>query len=95
VSSGSMLEFRYRVVEAEKAKLLSDKRAAPILREQKSGIKVGVPFMENVGTLRQAPTPQDGKEYWMLFENPSKRIQTGSHVEITIGGFHVSGLVVQ
>ena len=95
VSSGAMLEFRYLVVDPEKAKMLTDKKATPLLIDQKTRRKVGVPFMENIGTLRQSSTPVAGREYWMVFENPNRAIQAGSHVEITIGGFHVSGLVVE
>ena len=95
VSSGAMLEFRYLVLDPDKAKVLTDKKATPLLTDRKTGIKVGVPFVENVGTLRQSPTPVAGSEYWMVFENPSKRIQSGNRVDVAIGSFHASGLVVQ
>lgn len=95
VSSGAMLEFRYLVVDPEKAKMLADKKAAPLLIDQKTGKRVGVPFMENVGTLRQSSTPEAGRQYWMVFENPDKAIQAGSRVDVRIGGFHVSGLIVE
>ena len=95
VSSGAMLEFRYLVLDPDKAQALTNKKATPLLTDRKTGIKVGVPFVENVGTLRQSPTPVAGTEYWMVFENPSKRIQTGSRVDVAIGSFRASGLVVQ
>jgi hypothetical protein len=95
VSSGSMLEFRYRVLDAKKAKELNDKRWNPYLIDEATGVKLAVPQMEKIGRLRQTATPQVGRIYWMMFGNPGRRIKPGSHVSVVIGDFRVDGLVVE
>jgi hypothetical protein len=94
-SSGSSLEFRYRVVDPDKASVLSDKKATPVLIDQKSQNKFGVPQMENIGTLREATQPEAGREYWMVFQNQGKTVKPGNRVDIAIGSFRVAGLVVE
>lgn len=96
VASGSMLEFRYRVVDPAKAQVLGDKRQSPELIDQKTGLRVRVPEVEQVGALRQQGKLEAGKEYWVLFPNPGKSVKPGERVDIVIGSsFHVNGLVVK
>jgi hypothetical protein len=95
VASGSMLEFRYRVLDAKKAKELNDKRWNPYLLDKATGAKLAVPQMEKIGRLRQTATPQVGRIYWMMFGNPGKRVKPGSQVSVVIGDFRVDGLVVE
>src|ERR1700692_394149 len=64
IASGASLEFRYRVVNAQKAKNLSDKRANPYMLDWKSGAKLSVPQTEQIGQLRQAPTQEPGRHYF-------------------------------
>jgi hypothetical protein len=94
-SSGSSLEFRYRVLDAQKAAALSDKRATPVLIDQKTGNRLTVPTMEKIGALRQTPTPEEGREYWMVFANPGKLVKPGQRVDVVIGAFHASSLTVE
>ena len=94
-SSGSLLRFSWRVVDANKAKVLSDKKATPYLIDERTGAALQVPTMEKVGQLRQTSTPQNGREYWMVFSNKGTFVKPGSHVGIVIGSFHLNGLVVQ
>jgi len=95
VSSGAMIRFSYRIVDAEKAKVLNDKKSAPFLFDQKHRAKLVVPSMEKVGQLRQSSTPEDGREYWMLFSNKGSLVQPGSRVDVVIGKFRAEGLIVQ
>ena len=95
LSSGLMLRFSYRVVNAEMAKTLNDKRATPYLVDEKTGAKLEVPTMEKVGQLRQTGTPEVGREYWMVFANKGKFVKRGSHVDVVIGNFRANGLVVE
>lgn len=94
-SSGLMIRFSYRVADAEKAKVLNDKKAIPYLIEEKTGAALQVPMMEKVGQLRQTATPQNGREYWMVFANKGQFVKPGSRVDIVIGKFRVNGLVVE
>jgi hypothetical protein len=94
-SSGQSLEFRYRVLDPSKAARLNDKKASPVLTDQRTGTKLAVPAMENIGSLRQVAPPVAGKEYWMVFHNPGKLVKPGDKVDIVIGPVKLGGLVVQ
>ena len=82
VSSGASLEFRYRVLDAQKAGILNDKHSPPYLIDQITGTRLTVPTVEKVGTLRQVAAPEVGREYWMLFGNPGKVVKPGQRVDI-------------
>ena len=95
VSSGLMLRFSYRVLDANKAQALNDKKATPLLIDQKTGAKLVVPTMEKVGQLRQSSRPENGREYWMVFSNKGNLVKAGSRVDVVIGNFRAKGLMVQ
>ena len=93
-ASGSLIRFSYRVVDADKAKILNDKKAIPYLIDEKDGLALQIPELEQVGQLRQVATPENGREYWMAFSNKSHQVKPGSHVTVMIGTFRAEGLVV-
>jgi hypothetical protein len=95
ISSGSSLEFRYRVIDPDKAQMLTDKRAKPLMIDQATGNKLEVPTMEKVGELRQTATPELGREYWMVFANRGKLVKPGQRVDVMIGPFRAEGLTVE
>lgn len=92
--AGEVIRFSYRVVNADKAKNLNDKRLEPALIDEKAHAKLIVPTMDKVGKLRQTSAPEDGKTYWMLFSNKGRIVKRGDHVNVVIGNFHANGLVV-
>ena len=92
--SGEIIRFAYRVLDAEKAKMLNDKALEPALIDPAAGVKLVVPSLEKVGQLRQSGTPADGKIYWMAFSNKGRLVKRGDHVIIQIGQFRADGLVV-
>jgi hypothetical protein len=94
-ASGSVIRFSYLVVDANKAKVLNDKKEEPYLVVQKNGARLEVPATEKVGKLRQTATPENGRDYWMVFQNASHVVQPGDRVNIVIGTFHADGLVVE
>src|SRR2546430_16375949 len=51
--SGEVVRFTYRVLDADKAKTLNDKKAEPFLIDPKAQVKLVVPSLEKVGQLRQ------------------------------------------
>ncbi len=93
--SGEVIRFSYRVLDAEKAKTLNDKRNEPTLNDPQAGVSLVVPSLENVGQLRQSTTPENGKSYWMVFSNKGRLVKRGHHVAVVIGAFHADGLVVE
>jgi hypothetical protein len=92
--SGEVIRFTYRVLDADKAKVLNDKKNEPSLIDPQAGVKLVVPSMENVGQLRQSAPPENGKSYWMVFSNKGRLVKRGDHVSVVIGAFHADGLVV-
>jgi len=92
--SGEVIRFTYRVLDADKAKTLNDKKAEPALIDPQAGVKLVVPSMEKVGQLRQSSTPQAGKSYWMAFSNKGRLVKRGDRVSVVVGQFRADGLVV-
>jgi hypothetical protein len=95
ISAGASLEFRYRVVDAVKAKGLFDNRAAAVIIARKTGTKLSGPAIEKPGTLPGAATPEVGKEYWLTFANRGKIVKPGELVDVMIGPVRISGLIVE
>jgi len=92
--SGEVIKFTYEVVDANKAKMLNDKKFEPSLIDPKAGVKLVVPSLEKVGQLRQSSTPEAGKSYWMAFSNKGRLVKRGDRVDVVIGRFRAEGLVV-
>lgn len=97
-AAGNMLDFRYRVIDAEKASPLVDRRVKPYLLDQASGARLMVPSSPKVGPLRQTSAdgkPLAGRTYFILFANPGKYIKAGSRVTVVIGDFRAQDLTVE
>lgn len=92
--SGEVIRFSYRVLDADKAKILGDKKFEPSLVDPQRGVKLVVPSLENVGQLRQSAPAENGRSYWMVFSNKGRLVKQGDHVNVVIGAFHADGLVV-
>jgi hypothetical protein len=95
MESGELIRFTWRVVDADKAKVLSDKKVQPELIDSQAGVKLVVPAVQNVGMLRQTSTPEVGKSYWVAFSNTGRLVKPGHHVDIVIGQFKAEGLAVE
>jgi hypothetical protein len=93
-AAGYMLEFRYRVLDAEKAKPLFERRTKPVLTHAETGAKLIGPTPAKTGALRNSNPPLAGHTYWMFFANPGKLVQPGDQVSVEIGEFRVDRLVV-
>ncbi|MHC4676005.1 MAG: hypothetical protein ACYTBZ_26235 [Planctomycetota bacterium] len=91
-----MLDFRYRVIDPEKAKPLLSRQVKPYLVDQESGAKLIVPVPPKVGSLRQKSNePIPGKIYFVLFSNPGRLVKPGNKVTVVIGDFSAEGLIVE
>ena len=93
--SGELIRFDYRVVDPQKAAALNDKKAEPELIDAQAGVKLAVPQMEKIGKLRQSSTPKAGMTYWMAFANPTLVVKRGHRVDVVIGSFRASNLMVE
>ena len=94
-SAGYMLEFRYRVLDAEKAGALFERQTKPVLIHADTGSRFVVPTPAKTGALRNSNPPKDGHTYWMFFANPGKFVEVGDSVSIEIGDFVINNLEVQ
>lgn len=93
---GYMLDFRYRVLDAEKAKPLGDRRITPQLIDLKSGAVHIVPAPPKIGSLRQTSAEmKEGRIYYIMFANPARRIQKGDRVTVVVGDFRAESLLVE
>ena len=95
-AGGFMLDFRYRVLDPEKAMPLFQEEVMPYLVDQDSGSKLPITGSTKVGPLR--PTSRDPREgivYFMFFGNPGQLVKVGTKVTVVINELRLEDLVVQ
>ena len=90
-----MIDYRYRVLDADKATDLFKRQIKPHLIHQKTGKVLAVPETAKLGPLRNSNIPKDGKIYWMFFGNAGDLVQASDKVTVVIGEFRVEDLVVE
>ncbi len=93
-AAGHMVDFRYKVLDAEKADPLFKRQTKPYLIHQASGKVLAVPNTAKLGSLRNSNTPQNGRTYWMFFGNHHGLVQSGDKVTVAIGDFKVADIEV-
>jgi hypothetical protein len=77
-AAGHMLDFRYRVIDSEKASLLLKRQSEVYLIDQATGTKLGVPISK-LGPMRTtAVKPEAIRDYFILFSNPSGLVKQGA-----------------
>jgi len=94
-AAGHMIDFRYRVLDAEKAAPLFVRKTKPYLIHQESGKALAVPNTAKLGSLRNSNIPQQGRTYWMFFGNSHGLIQIGDKVTVAIGDFRATDIEVK
>jgi hypothetical protein len=97
-AAGSMLDFRYRVLDASKAAPLLDGKSQPYLLDEARGAKLGVPDTPVLGRIRQ--TARNNKiltdrTYFIMFGNPGKALHSGDKVSLLLGQVKITDLLVQ
>jgi hypothetical protein len=96
-SAGFMMDFRFRVLDANKALLLFDYRIKPHILVEKSQAKLPVPMAAKVGAFRPTNRGKNikaDKNYYMIFANPDRHVKRGEKVTVIIGDFKVEHLTV-
>lgn len=94
-ASGTMVDFRYRVVDPVRAKEFLKKGAHPYILDPSTGARLTVPIAAYIGALRQtAIAPEAGKVYFILFGNTSRAVKAGNPVTLVMGDYRIEGLVV-
>jgi hypothetical protein len=95
-AGGFMLDFRYRVLDPEKAMPLFLEEITPYLIDQDSGSKLPVTGSTKVGSFR--PTsgdPREGITYFMFFGNPGQLVKIGTRVTVVVNEHRIENIVVQ
>ena len=94
-AEGFMLDFRYRIIDPEKSKMLLDRNAKPYLLNQATGEKMPV-VRSRFGPIRHTTAkPTVDRNYSVLFSNMNKSVKKGDKVTIVIGEFKAENLVVE
>ena len=93
-AAGQLLDYRFLVIDPEKAVSLMKRGDKAYLIDQASGIKVTVPRTK-VGPLRQTGSkPVAGKVYPILFVNSGGVIKAGNKVTLVMGELRIEDIVV-
>ncbi len=87
-----MLDFRYKVLNPEKAAELFERANKPVLIHHPSGARLEVPRPAKTGPLRPTNPPEAGRIYFMFFSNPGV-VHSGDEVTVKIGEFEADIVV--
>jgi len=94
-SHGHMVDFRYRVIDPVKARPLFDPKVSAHLRDDATGRKLAVPEAPKTGRLRNTGLPEQGRIYFIIFQNQAGLLEKGDRASVVIGDFTAEGLLVQ
>ena len=96
-AAGYMLDVRYRVLDVEKARPLFDRKAHPMLLEERSGAQFAVPNVPKLGQLRTTSLRNvvADRSYSILFANPGRYVERGQKVSLLLGDTRIGGLIVE
>jgi len=84
-AGGYMIEFRYKILDTEKALIMSDREHYPYLRAMKSQARLSVPFGTTVGFLKSnRKFLKQGKHYIAMFSNENQHLLPGDEVKIEV-----------
>lgn len=101
IAAGYMLTFKYKILDPEKAKGMVQRKHSPdpYVIVEKSGAKLMVPFSAKVGSLRSsvktASQIHKGRNYFVMFANPGKHVDSGDKVTVVIGDFKLENVIVR
>lgn len=96
-AAGYMIDFRFRVLDVEKANTFFDHRIKPHLVVEKSNAKLPIPMAAKVGAFRatnRGKNIKPNKIYYMVFGNPDAHVKPGEKVTMVIGDFREDHLTV-
>lgn len=94
-ANNHMVDFRYRVLDTQKADALFTKENRPHLVDQKTGTVLAVPRTAKVGPLMSTYQHKQGRIYWMFFGNQTNLIKPGDAVTVVVGDARIENLRVE
>lgn len=84
-AAGYMIEFRYKILDVDKALILSDRKDFPFLLSMKSKAKLSVPYGSTVGFLKSNRRfLKEGKNYIAMFSNEGQHMLKGDKVKVQV-----------
>ena len=94
-AAGHLVDFRYRVLDAEKSATLIQRGGEAYLLDEATGTKLPVPVTK-VGQLRGTGTRhQENRVYTVMFNTGGGLVKQGSAVAVVIGDFKAEHLTVE
>ncbi len=85
-AGGYMIEFRYKVLDVDKATVLSVNKEFPHLLSMKSKAKFDVPYGSTVGYLKSnRKFLKLNRNYITMFANENRHMLPGDQVKIMVG----------
>ncbi|MCK9529945.1 MAG: hypothetical protein M0R77_05180 [Gammaproteobacteria bacterium] len=94
-AGGYMLDFRYKVVDSEKAAGFLGHHLVPQLVDERRNARLITPAPPKVGPMRQTGAAlKDGRTYFVFFANPGKAVKAGDPVAVVLGDVTLRGLTV-
>ncbi len=95
-ANGYFVDFRYKVLDPEKAAPLSKKEWKPYLIDEATGQKLLVPSTPKLGALRQTAQQLDaGRIYFIFFGNSRGVVKAGNKVTVVVGDCRIEGLTIE
>jgi hypothetical protein len=97
-AAGHMLDFRYRIIDPDRALPLVDRTIKPYLIDLASNATLTVPTPAKVGPLRQTVRygkPMADRIYFIFFANRGGFIKKGNAITVVIGDFKAENLIVE
>jgi hypothetical protein len=93
--AGRMLDFRFRVIDPEKASVVLDRGTPAYLVHQTTGAKLEISETK-MGRMRQnTMKPEKGRTYFMLFNAAGRGVSPGDKVTVVVGEHRFENLTVQ
>jgi len=84
-ANGFMIEFRYKILDVDKAMIFSDRKVFPYLLSMKSKARLSIPYGSTVGFLKSNRRfIKKGKNYIAMFSNEGQHMLKGDKVKIQI-----------
>lgn len=89
-AAGGMVDFRFRVLDADKAeRLFSSHHGMPVLVPVGSETRIAVPNGSHSMNF------ENGKVYYLLFGNPGGVVRPGRQVQVSLGGLVLEPIPAQ
>lgn len=83
---GYMIEFRYKVIDTQKALILSANKVFPSMLSMKSKAKLAVPYSSTIGYMKSnRKFLKQDRNYIVFFANENRHMLPGDQVKIQVG----------